>query len=386
MKIAILTQPLHSNYGGILQAYALQSVLRREGHNVIIIDRCKGYPSLKELVYRLGSFIKCIIRLYIKHDKNFILCNPFIKGSYTVRRMPRYDNIKLREFINAEINKSKPIYSTRSLRKYIDKQQFNCIIVGSDQVWREDYSPCIENYFLDFLSLKSKYKAIKKVSYAASFGVSDYPISSCKLSRCISLLSNFDKVSVREASGREYLLKVFNCDSKLVLDPTLLLQQEDYYKLIREKKSVRSGVVSYILDKNVEKQYIISDVVDRLDLFSSELTISPTDKNGNPIPLVSISEWLATFANADFIVTDSFHGCVFSILFRKNFIAIGNKLRGIDRFSTLLDSFGLLNQLVLSQEEYINRIDDLFQPIDYDKVYVILRSLKKQSLEFLLNI
>lgn len=386
MKIAILTQPLHSNYGGILQAYALQSILEREGHNVVIIDRCKGYPTLKELVYRLGSFIKCIIRLYIKHDKNYILCNPFIKGSYTVKRTPQCDNVKLREFINTEIHKSKPIYSTRSLRKYVDKEQFNCIIVGSDQVWREDYSPCIENYFLDFLSFKSKYNTIKKVSYAASFGVSDSPISSCKLGKCVNLLGDFDKVSVREVSGREYLLKFFNCDSKLVLDPTLLLQQEDYYELIREKKSIRSGVVSYILDKNVEKQYIISDVVDRLNLFSSELTIFPTDKNGNPIPLVSISEWLATFANADFIITDSFHGCVFSILFRKNFIAIGNKLRGIDRFSTLLDSFGLLNQLVLSKGEYINRIDDLFHPIDYDRVYEILRSLKKQSLEFLLNI
>lgn len=384
MNIAVLTQPLHSNYGGILQAYALQFVLRKHGHNVIIINRCKGFPTFKEFIYRLGSFFKCVIRIYVLHDKNYVLCNPFVKGPYTVKRVPFYDNIKLRNFINTKINISKPIYSTVSLTRFVKKNRIDCIIVGSDQVWREDYSPCIKNYFLDFISPKNSF--IKRISYAASFGVSHNPISPYHLNECINLLNKFDKISVREKTGEEYLAKVFHCNSKLVLDPTLLLDVSDYYKLINKADLTNSGLVSYILDENQEKQFIISDAVNRLNLVRTMLTIFPLDKSGNPTQLVSMSKWLAAFANSDFIVTDSFHGCVFSIIFRKNFIAIGNASRGIDRFYTLLGYFGLLDRLVLSKDEYVNRLALLYKPINYDEVSTILRQLKKQSLYFLLNI
>ena len=102
--------------------------------------------------------------------------------------------------------------------------------------------------------------------------------------------------------------------------------------------------------------------------------------------LVSVSKWLSSIAYADFVVTDSFHGCVFSIIFKKKFIAIGNKVRGLDRFHTLLSSFDLSNRLVLSKDEYLKKANKLMEEIDYDKVAELYDQLRGLSLNFIKDI
>ena len=129
MKIAILTQPLHSNYGGILQAYALQTVLKREGHDVITVNRLKGYPSFKQLLYRCGSFCKCVIRRYVKADCRYVVCNPFKKGDYLVHPEPDYDNSLIDDFVVNNIKLSVPIYSTCNLKKFIKQMACHYISV-----------------------------------------------------------------------------------------------------------------------------------------------------------------------------------------------------------------------------------------------------------------
>ena len=382
MKIAILTQPLHSNYGGILQAYALQTILKEEGHDVVTIDRRKGYPSFKLLIFRIGSFFKCIIRKYIKREHNYILCNPFKRGEYYVHPVPVYDNSLLNDFITKNIKLSTPIYSTHELKKYIRHNHIDCVIVGSDQVWREAYSPWITNYFLDFLGDKNKCN-IKRYAYAASFGVSDNAISKDNIKKRSTLIRLFDRVSVRENSAIEYLEKTFNYDkASIVLDPTLLLSNETYYKLMEKRDCHATGIVSYILDNNIEKEYIVSDIAKKIGKQQTKLTIRPTDT----LKLVSVSKWLSSFAYADFIVTDSFHGCVFSIIFQKDFIAIGNKSRGLERFHNLLSNFNLSDRLVLSKEEYIKKANKLSGTINYGKATKAYEQLKHISLSFLKGI
>lgn len=379
MKIAILTQPLHSNYGGILQAYALQTVLRHEGHDVITLDRRKGYPSLKVLLFRIGSFFKCIIRKYVKGESEYILCNPFKRGEYSVRPTPVYDNSLLADFISKNIRLSPPLYSTYDLKKYMHHNQIDCVVVGSDQVWRESYSPWITNYFLDFLGNKNKC-SIKRYAYAASFGVADNAISKGKIKKCLRLLKLFDAVSVREDSAITYLNKVFDYNKAcVVLDPTLLLPVEVYHGFIQQTDRHATGVVSYILDDSIEKESIVLDVTEKIGKQLTKLTTSPTDT----LELASISKWLSSFFYADFVVTDSFHGCVFSILFRKNFIAIGNKIRGLDRFHTLLGHFNLSDRLVLSKEEYTKNEDRLMEGIDYEKIAKVYSQLRSKSLDFI---
>ena len=384
MNIAILTQPLCTNhggnYGGILQAYALQMVLKQRGYHVVTLNRRNGYPSFKLFVFRLGSSLKCAFRRYILRKRNFVLCSPFARY-YNTHAVHPFDNSLLWEFIQNNIVLSQPFHSTKALRKYVQQSDVDCIIVGSDQVWRELYSPCITNYFLDFLGEK---RGVKRYAYAASFGVSEGAISSDNLQKCIKYLKLFDGVSVREQSGVKYLERVFGYDkAKVVLDPTLLLPADAYRKLMLPEDCTASGVVSYILDKNSEKESIIADIAAKMNKSVTKLTIYPFESDGKPGKFVSVSKWLASIANSEFVVTDSFHGCVFSILFRKQFVAIGNKVRGVERFLSLLGDFGLLDRLVLSQQEYINKVVTLMTPIDYSKVEIIHARLCKESMDFI---
>lgn len=383
MKIAILTQPLGTNYGGILQAFALQRILAKLGHESIILNRVKGYPSFWELMYRIGSFLKCIFRRFVKHDKRYILSNPFNKGDYSVFAVVMPDNSKLKNFIQANIHISKPMYDTSSLRRYVRKLRPDCIIVGSDQVWRQAYSPCITNFFLDFLNTK-EFQSISRYSYAASFGETQKVMTARNLNKCSSLLKYFDGVSVREEAAVAFLKNSMGFDTaQVVLDPTMLLAEDEYYKLMDENDRKASGITGYILDATPDKDYILYDISDILHKSYTKILDNHTNKT---LCLESVSKWLASIAYSDFVVTDSFHGCVFSIIFRKQFLAIANSERGIDRFDTLLGRLGLKDRLVFSKADYEKRRTFFLQPIDYSRIESVLNDLKNTSLEFLREI
>ena len=383
MKIGILTQPLKSNYGGILQAYALQTTLERLGHEVVVLDRQPGEASMPYVYFcRSLSFFKSLVRKILLRDSKIVLCSPFTKDEYISTIDDCYAAL-LSSFIKNHIKKTTSIYSSQALKKYVESN-LDSVVVGSDQVWREDYSPCITNYFLDFIS-DGKYDYVKKISYAASFGTSVNPISEMKLDTCIQLSKKFHSLSVREKSGVDYMRDVFSQQAELVLDPTLLLSKEDYLSLIESKDNQPSGIVSYILDEDLEKTKILDDVCSVKSARHSHLTLEIYDVKGNIRQLESVSKWLASFANADFVVTDSFHGCVFSIIFQKNFIVIGNKDRGLDRFYSLLENFGLLDRLVLSYEAYARKKESLYRNIDYRKIGETHKELKGKSMNYLIE-
>lgn len=378
MKIGILTQPLRNNYGGILQAHALQALLKSMGHDAIIINRQYAYPPNGLLLRRFLSLFKCIIRRYLLGNKNVNIANPFDRH-YTADRGWTYDFSMLRKFVKHEIRQSRPLRSSKAVAKYVKKQQFDCFIVGSDQVWREEYSPCITDYFLGFLPDDCK---AKKIAYAASFGVSVDPIES-NLDECTKLVCRFEAISVREESGVKLMKEIFDLDARLVLDPTLLMDAWHYRALVNKEDVKPSGVVSYILDETAEKQNIIDDVTNKVGSIYTRILLFPFRNRCENPKSVSISQWLAAIDNADFVVTDSFHGCVFSIIFKKKFVAIGNKERGLDRFISLLGRLGLQDRLVCSLEEFECRKDALMTAPDYAAVDLKLDNWRKESLDFL---
>lgn len=134
-------------------------------------------------------------------------------------------NSEMKRFINEYIHSTKPLRSSEELRGYFTSNTFDCIVVGSDQVWREIYSPCIEDFFLGFLPEDNN---TLNITYAASFGTADSPISDEHLANCIGLSGRFSAISVREQSGVEIMKNIFGHESKLVLDPTLLLTAKQY--------------------------------------------------------------------------------------------------------------------------------------------------------------
>lgn len=382
MKIAILTQPLRHNYGGLLQAYALQTVLRRMGHDPVMADRQEGRPPLRLMCLRLLSWVKCVVRICLFRHSGYVLRNPFVR-EYECHPSCFYDSSALDRFADDHIRTSpRPIRSSRVLRRYMAREGFGAIVVGSDQVWREAYSPHITDYFLAFLPQSF---SCRRVSYAASFGISPSDIASKRLPACIRGLQSFDALSVRESSGRDILRGVFRRDAAVTLDPTMLLDPADWLQLAAmEEEPAPVFSLGYILDTSAFKCRIAEDLSARLAVSCRILSLAPDGQAGaTAFVYRSVPDWLRSFASASYVVTDSFHGCVFAILFNKPFLAIANPGRGVDRFETLLGHFGLRERMVFSYEEYLNRRSSLLSPIDYAPVNARREQLKAASIRWL---
>ncbi|MFC6167595.1 polysaccharide pyruvyl transferase family protein [Acinetobacter terrestris] len=367
MKIAILTQPLHTNFGGTLQAYALQKVLINLGCKPETIDFKK-----KELS-NLHKFFASIKHKILNRKIYYFTKN-------------EYDLISLNhdKFINNKIITSTEINKKNKLEEYFSKKEFDAIVVGSDQVWRKQYSPNIDCFFLDFLKNN---KRIKKVAYAASFGVNDWEFSLKATKKYTMLLNEFDYISVREISAVELCRNKLNAVAEHVLDPTLLLKAEDYLKLINESKYENKeykGIFCYILDPNLEKQKIINYVSNFLS--KNNYYAQPKSKikdrkhisNIEDYTYPSIENWLNAIYCSDYVITDSFHGVVFSIIFNKQFICLGNAGRGMARFESILSIFNL-------KERLVNNIDGLntellLDNIDYEEVNNMVEKYRQISI------
>lgn len=373
MKIGILTQPLYVNYGGILQCYTLQKKLQLMGHETIVLQR----EFLRR--YTIGGAIlhyaKQIVKLLLGKKAIWIYNVAEEKRSYAAK----YTSAFINKYIKSL---SKKCYTTDELKKEAEFHQLDAIIVGSDQVWRPDYSPCQLNYFLDFLSNDSK---IKRLSYAASFGTDNWMFSPELTKQCGKLLKKFDAVSVRELSGIYLCKKYFDTDAVQVIDPTMLLNREDYSDLVETCKK-RGNLFCYILDRTMEKQSAIASIANKSNLVPfenmPELEITPSNLYRDIEKCVTppVEDWISAFMEAEMVVTDSFHGCVFSIIFNKPFWVIGNKARGMARFDTLLSQYGLQDRLINPSE--VGNID-VNKPINWDGVNNKRKELQDIAVNFI---
>lgn len=368
-NIAIMTQQLGFNYGGIMQNYALQKVLSDMGYSVETIDRDDDNPHSPA-------------RILAFNVKSLFLRHALRRENITFRDVNKilYHN---RRFIRKRIRLSAPKRSTEALEKYFKRKKFKSVVVGSDQVWRPKYSPNLYNFFLDFLEDDTN---ILKVSYAASFGTNEWEYSPEETAECLRLIKSFASVSVREESGVELCANHLNRkDAVHVLDPTLLLTKKDYSELAGPKKQ-DIQLFYYLLDLSKEKTEFLNKcsrsmglsvhgnqakfAADQLHLDRIEEYIIPP-----------IEGWLRGFRDADFVITDSFHGTVFSIINSKPFIVIVNRERGASRFESLLSKLGLEDRLVYDICSFDETL--LTNKIDYLKVHETLSLLKNESISFL---
>lgn len=381
MKIGILTQPLVNNYGGLLQNYALQRTLLRLGHVPITIDqKSRELPSWYVF---LGSVKgKLLYRLSPTNHK---------KPKYTLSETEKeIIETNTRHFIEHSINRTKKCVGSKDFRQEVLKRGIEALVVGSDQCWRPLYNEYIEDMFFQF----AKELPIKKrVAYAASFGTDHWEFSGELTAQCSELAHMFDLVTVREASGVELCKKYLDIEAKHVLDPTMLLKKEDYECLIKEYDITESegDLFNYILDPTLQKATFIKKIANGLDLTPFQVlpiynedhrtrkhVKQDIDKCVYPSPV----KWVRAFIDAKMTVVDSFHGMVFSIIFNKPFWVIGNAERGMSRFTSLLDIFGLSDRLI--DERELNEID-YTKPIDWDKVNDIWAEKRKESLMYLID-
>lgn len=373
MKIGILTQPLLENYGGLLQCYALQTILKRLGHEAWVVQRTSG---------ELQGITKKVLFSCIKQFDKIFLGERLIKRLRPNTYAKRNTSYFVLNYINP---KTKLITTTETLKKCHVEQNFEAYIVGSDQVWRPIYSPCINNYFLDFLSPQDR---TKRIAYAASFGVDEWEFSEEETSVCKDLIKLFDGVSVREDSATALCEKYLGRNDALhVLDPTMLLEKEDYIRIVEKEKEPKSpgNLFCYILDESSEKKQVVESIASQIDAvpFTQMPKCKLTDENLKDrledCVYPSVTAWLRAFMDADMVVTDSFHGCVFSIIFNKPFWVIGNHSRGMARFESLLSMFGLEERLIKRTSMPV----EFTSPIDWERVNAIKKDWQEKSYNFL---
>ena len=374
MKIGIITLPLNDNYGGILQAYALLKVLQEMGHEPQIIS--KPYSINMSLFKKLSKNCRQIARKIIINKQN-----PWNKRD---KEIENYLHTYTNNFIIKYIKRHKP----GSKYSNIKEGEFNALVVGSDQVWRPIYwGRSLSNAYLSF----AKQWNVKRIAYAASFGTKEWQYTTRLTKECSSLAKLFDAVSVREDSGIELCNKNLGVDAEHVLDPTLLLEKEDYINLIKQNNQEESqgNLFCYILDnskkisdsiKYIEEEYKLKGFQVKAKNDPHMLKSGECINEDHIIP--SPTKWLRAFMDAKMVFTDSFHGCVFSIIFNKPFWVLGNKERGNARFDSLLKQFNLESRRIDLQD--INNTN-LNTPIDWEKVNTIKKEWQKKSFDFLKN-
>ncbi len=347
--IGIVTQPLGYNYGGILQNYALQRTLENIGFNSITLDVGYRYANVRFFFSKIETqILNC-----------FGINRPYPPKPFKNKSIPSKTGI----FIFNKIKTTKPYnrYSSSILKKY----KINVVIVGSDQVWRPIYNESIENMFLDFVG-----NEYVKIAYAASFGTDEWEYGKDDTDRCRALIKSFAGVSVRERSGIKLVKERLKYESvEFVLDPTMLLNKEHYLSLcniVPQKEN--KYICLYILDVTDKTKEIAKRLSEQMRMPIRQIYAHGSMK-------LTVEEWLSCIRDASFVITDSFHGMVFSIIFNREFIVIPNDNRGNSRFLSLLEILGLNSRVYdpLTKE----------MPIDWTLVNKRLEHYKIVSLSFL---
>lgn len=354
MKIGILTVPFNNNYGGFLQAFALKRILTCMGHEVIFINRRRN-RNFKTIIKDL------LVKIHLREDR--------------VKKISRYTDQFKRDYLYPI---TKEYYTTRELKKCLN-YSLDYVVVGSDQVWRYRYAKdSIDDFYCNFLEGTD----IPHFSYAASMGtdVMEYPKD--KIEICSKLLTDFKAISVREQSTVDILKFNFGVkDVQVVLDPTFLLDKQVYIDLFKKKYNSHQKpyIFTYVLDENSELRSATEEFA---SLHQLEI-INLRAQTGNIKDIKEIEpveKWLTALYYSDYVITDSFHGTVFSLIFHKPFVVYGNVTRGMSRLEDLLGRFELNNRIISKSRDIQNVLE---MPINWETVEKHKEIFKIHSLSFI---
>lgn len=360
------------NYGAVLQAAALEYVIKSKGYFVEHIDfrsttEKDRHPIVivKKIIKSIGltKIIKTIlgIKIIIKHDVSNSETFEYFRERW-ISRTKRFENFEALQNENLD---------------------FDAVIVGSDQVWRPTMYNRISDYKVYFLSFLPK--SCKRISYAASFGVDYWEVEDKSITSDIaSMVRRFDAVSVREQSGISICKNIFQVESTHVLDPTLLAGKIFFDDIIASEEKTDSTpkqIVYYKLDVD---ELFLSNLKNFGLYKNKEVTNIYYNKVENGYAYYSVAQWLNNIKESEIIVTDSFHCVCFCILYHKDFICCVNESRGISRLKSLLTMLGIQDRICSPDDDFIDKYKSL-SPINYSLVDSILASQRITSEQFLMS-
>lgn len=336
------------NYGSIATYYALNQVVSSMGKSVLMIDK----PILTENDVELEE----------THSRIFGKKHYNISKQYRLNELDALNDI------------------------------CDAFVIGSDQVWNYGISKNFGNYFyFDFVNDDKK-----KIAYAVSFGHGVDFASPEKRKEIAKYMSRFDGISTREADGVRLCKDAYGIKAQQVLDPVFLADPEIYTPLIDGSKYHEDEpfLLTYILDPTPEKREAILHlskqlgsvkIINMLDglPWTFEKNKKLTDLP-NCIPKLTVEDWLYYISHSRFLLTDSCHGASFALIFKKDFIAITNKHRGISRFKSLSQLFHIENRVVSDPTEILTN-ESLLDSIDYAPIEKIMQSERKRCMAWLEN-
>lgn len=327
-----------NNYGTSIQYYNLYTVISNLGYTVLMISRPRNYKLDEE------------------------------PEKYTIPK-------RFKENPYPKISLINKIYNNKSqmkeLNNIVDK-----FIVGSDQFFRNS----LFKQQGEYMSLDWVNDTKSKNGYAISFGLENFEGDEKTKSKIAHDLQKFDHITIREKSGIKLLQEEFGVKATEAIDPCFLGNHENYEILINKSKLKLPNeyLFAYILDENKEKKEIIKTAAKKLNL-KPYIINDPNKKNKN----IYIEDWLKAIKNAKYIITDSYHGVCMSLIFEKEFLYIPNPKRGITRFETLNENFGIRDRMLNSKDELSKK---LTQKMDYKQINERIKIHKEKSLQYLKQI
>ncbi len=379
MKAGIITFHKVNNYGAVLQAYALQKSIRSLGCQCDIIDYDR--KNFRDVLLWQENKIKCLLKGTPDHQGysnmefiNMVLTTIFFNNKAVAGKF---------EGFRRQLSLSRPVHSNTV--KELNRE-YDLFISGSDQVWNCGRIILDRNYLLGFVDNKEK-----KGSYAASFGIKNIPDKYAGDYK--SLLSDFKYLAVREAAGADLIRRLIHREAKVVLDPTLLLRKEEWFDLIGKKQKTDDVIVVYMLEyseKLLRFAKVLSQKVNcRIRLLNKPFPYKTEEECRTDVGPV---EWLLELQNAKYVVTNSFHGAVFSINFNVNFYVeiAEERIRGAmgSRIEHILKTFGLEKRLIRQVKNGHGKNDyGGFEysstDINFQRVNQKLEELRADSMEYL---
>lgn len=339
-----------ANYGSLMTNFALYKLLEDKGYNCIFAD-IPDHLWRTSVTHRNPLFVTR--RFAYKHFK----LTPKYKGK-------------------ADLKKLNAICDT--------------FIVGSDQIWNYSLCRSAETFF--FLDFVDEHK--NKIAYGTSFGHDKFRGSEEERKKAGFYLRRFNSVSVREDYAVKLCSDEFGVEAREVLDPVFMCDKRHYLECIESSTLAknppkRKYLLAYVLDPTEEIQTALEDIAGRLDcdiVCIPNASVDATMRANWRLPIkenLDMEDWLYYFKNAEMVVTDSFHGTCFSIIFERKFVALANKRRGAARFYSLLKNFGLEDRVVCSPSDITAECSLCFSEIDYEKVNARIEELRKDSNDWL---
>jgi len=358
MKIGVLTFHAAHNYGAVLQAYGTQEYLKSLGHEVEIIDY---RPEYIVSPYKLIDSKRVFYKNPIKTAKR--LLGEIMTFHRLALRYSRFNN-----FISKKLRLSKSVLSTIP-------PSYDAYIFGSDQIWNPKITKGFDKVFFGDFAAK---EGAKKIAYAASMEAIE--LSERQKEFFANTLKNLDSIGVREFQLQNLLQPLSDKPITTVLDPTLLLESNEWGKIAVKPKINQKYVLVYQVRVNEATLKIANDIAEQIGGVVIQLAANVDWKIIKyRYQSASVEEFLGWIKYADCVVTTSFHGTVFASIFNRPFYTISLHDGADSRSGSLLQNLGLSDRLISIGTSPV------FKEINYSEANIKLDAVRKESYKFLLD-